>query len=407
MSALVGRRVVLGVCGGIAAYKAVHLCRLLVDAGAFVSVVMTDEATHFVGETTFSALSSEPVRRSLFDDTGAAGAASSIPHTQLGQNADLVVVAPATAKLISAYAQGFSHDLLTNVLIATRAPVVLCPAMHTEMWEHPSVQDNVALLQGRGVGLVGPTVGHLAGGDEGPGRMAEPADALAWIEANVFTAESDLAGLEVLVTAGGTREPIDPVRFIGNRSSGKQGHALVEAAHRRGARVTVITTVDRPVPPGVERISVETAAEMHAEVTRRAPAMDVVVMAAAVADFTVSTVAPQKIKKRDGLPAIDLQPTLDILAELGSSKPEGQTLVGFAAETDNVADNAQAKLEAKGADLLVANDVSSDRAGFEHDTNEVLILSGRGQTHVGVRSKLEVADAVLDQVLLCRGVEAT
>ena len=165
MSALVGRRVVLGVCGGIAAYKAVHLCRLLVDAGAFVSVVMTDEATHFVGETTFSALSSEPVRRSLFDDTGAAGAGSSIPHTQLGQNADLVVVAPATAKLISAYAQGFSHDLLTNVLIATRAPVVLCPAMHTEMWEHPSVQDNVALLQGRGVGMVGPTVGHLAGGD--------------------------------------------------------------------------------------------------------------------------------------------------------------------------------------------------------------------------------------------------
>lgn len=394
MSTLVGRRVVLGVCGGIAAYKAVHLCRLLVDAGAHVSVVMTEGATNFVGETTFSALSSEPVRRSLFSDSGAA-----IPHTQLGQNADLVVVAPATARLLSAYAAGYSHDLLTNVLIATRAPVVLAPAMHTEMWEHPAVQDNVSLLERRGVHLVGPASGHLAGGDVGPGRLAEPEEILARVEAVAGGVVRDLEGLRILVTAGGTREPIDPVRYIGNRSSGKQGHALADAAAARGASVTLVTTVDRPVAPGVERVAVDTAASMHEAVSAIAPSMDVVVMAAAVADFTVGAVAEHKLKKTEGVPSIALEPTVDILAGLGASKPGGQTLVGFAAETRSVAEHGRAKLEAKGADLLVANDVSAPHAGFEHDTNEVLILSRRGEQGAGPGTKLEIAHAVLDAVV--------
>ncbi|MFV0316334.1 MAG: bifunctional phosphopantothenoylcysteine decarboxylase/phosphopantothenate--cysteine ligase CoaBC [Microthrixaceae bacterium] len=398
MRGFAGRRVVLGVCGGIAAYKAVSLCRLMVDAGAHVSVVMTDDATRFVGEVTFSALSSEPVRRSLFEDTTA-----SIPHTQLGQNADLVVVAPATARLISAYAAGYSHDLLTNVLIATTAPVVLAPAMHTEMWQHPAVRHNISVLRDRGVHVVGPASGHLAGGDEGPGRLVEPIEIVDHIDSEVFGVLEDLAGLEVLVTAGGTREPIDPVRFIGNRSSGKQGHAIAEAAARRGAKVTVVTTVERPVPAGVERVMVDTARSMNAEVTARAPSADVVVMAAAVADFTVGGVAEHKLKKRDGVPAIQLEPTVDILAGLGSRKPEGQILVGFAAETRELVDNARAKLEAKGADLLVANDVASEHAGFEHDTNEVVILTQQDEWRVGPVTKLEIAHAVLDAVVEKRG----
>ncbi|MCP4794381.1 MAG: bifunctional phosphopantothenoylcysteine decarboxylase/phosphopantothenate--cysteine ligase CoaBC, partial [Actinomycetia bacterium] len=232
MSPLAGSRVVLGVCGGIAAYKAVDVCRRMVDAGAHVSVVMTEGATRFVGETTFSALGSEPARTSLFSDS-----ATPIPHTSLGQQADLVVVAPATARLLSAYASGYSHDLLTNVLIATRAPVLVCPAMHTEMWEHPAVQDNMATLRARGVGVQGPGVGRLAGGDVGAGRLSEPSDIVTAAERLLETGSAapvrDLEGTSVLVTAGGTREAIDPVRFIGNRSSGKQGHAVAEVARDR------------------------------------------------------------------------------------------------------------------------------------------------------------------------------
>lgn len=401
MTVLGGRRIVLGVCGGIAAYKSVELCRRLVDAGAHVSVVMTDEATRFVGEVTFSALASEPVARSLWDGP------DPIPHTRLGQRADLVVVAPATARLLSAYATGDAHDLLTNVLIATRAPVVVCPAMHTEMWEHPAVQDNLATLRSRGVAVVEPGSGRLAGGDVGAGRLAEPAEIAAAV-ADVLGAavpdatspDAELAGASVLVSAGGTREPIDPVRFIGNRSSGKQGHAIAHAAARRGARVTLVTTTEIEVPPGIERVPVATADDLHAAVSDRAGTADVVVMAAAVADFTPVRPAPDKVKKRDGVPTIELRPTVDVLAELAAHPVQGRTVVGFAAETTDVVDNARRKLAEKSVDLLVVNDVSAPGAGFEHDTNEVTILTNDGGArHVPLADKAAVAEAVLDAVV--------
>jgi phosphopantothenoylcysteine decarboxylase/phosphopantothenate--cysteine ligase len=402
MSALEGRRIVLGVCGGIAAYKAVELCRRLVDAGAHVVPVLTDGATRFVGEVTFSALASEPARRSLWNED------DPIPHTRLGQGADLVLVAPATARLLSAYAAGYSHDLLTNVLIATRAPVLVAPAMHTEMWEHPAVQDNLSLLRARGVQVVEPEEGRLAGGDVGAGRLADPERIVSAAAGVLAGTGGDLTGLSVLVTAGGTREPIDPVRFIGNRSSGKQGHALAEVAAARGAQVTLVTTTTLASSPGVQRVQVATAAEMHEAVMARAERSDVVVMAAAVADFTPVQVAGEKLKKRDGVPVVELQPTVDILAELGRARRPGQTLVGFAAETTDVAAHAAEKLASKGADLLVANDVAADRVGFEHDTNEVLILHPDGhQHHVPLTDKRSVASAVFDAVARIRSIDGT
>ena len=403
MASLAGRRIVLGVCGGIAAYKAVEVSRRLVDAGAHVVPVMTDGATRFIGEVTLSALASEPVRRSLFDD------GDPIPHTRLGQEADLVLVAPATARLLSAYAAGYSHDLLTNVLIATRAPVMVCPAMHTEMWEHPAVQANMATLESRGVRVVPPESGRLAGGDVGAGRLADPSTiveavtALLAGDASVAGAaapSADLARLRVLVSAGGTREALDPVRFIGNRSSGKQGHAIAEAAAARGATVTLVTTTSLPVPPGIERVPVESAAELADAVLSRAETSDVVVMAAAVADFTPVEVAPEKLKKRDGVPVVELRPTVDVLAALGAARTPGQTLVGFAAETHDVRENAEKKLLAKGADFIVVNDVAAPGVGFEHDTNEVHILGADGTAvHVPLTDKRSVADAVIDAVV--------
>ncbi len=396
---LAGKRIVLGVTGGIAAYKAIDVCRRLVDAGAHVSPVMTDGARRFVGEVTFSALASEPVQTSLWDE------ASPIPHTVLGQNADLIIVAPATARLLAAYRMGLSDDLLTATLLATRAPVLVAPAMHTEMWEHPSVADNLRVLRDRGVHVVPPEEGRLAGGDIGAGRLADPATIVAAADAILSataTGADDLAGLSVLVTAGGTREALDPVRYLGNRSSGKQGFAIAEEAAARGAKVTLVATVARPVSVGIDVVRVETAAEMHAEVMRRAPSSDVVVMAAAVADFRPVAVADSKIKKSGGVPEIVLEPTVDILAALGAAKPAGQTLVGFAAETDAVRDNAEAKLRAKGADLIVANDVSAPGAGFEHDTNEVVILSTAGAAEVPLADKRSIARAVLDSVTSLR-----
>ncbi len=393
---LAGKRIVLGVTGGIAAYKAVEVCRRLVDAGAHVSPVMTDDARRFIGEVTLSALASEPVQTSLWDET------SPIPHTRLGQNADLVLVAPATARFLAAYRMGLSDDLLSATLLATRAPVLVAPAMHTEMWEHPSVSDNLEVLIARGVHIVAPEQGRLAGGDVGAGRLADPATIVAAAERILAAPGGDLDGLSVLVTAGGTREPIDPVRYIGNRSSGKQGFALAEEAAARGASVTVVATVKSPVSAGIEVVHVETAAEMHAAVSERSPNADVVVMAAAVADFRPAAAARQKLKKADGAPEFVLEPTVDILASLGGAKPPGQTLVGFAAETDSLHRNAQAKLRAKGADLIVANDVSAPGAGFEHDTNEVIILSVAGAVPVPMADKRVIARAVLDAVITHR-----
>jgi phosphopantothenoylcysteine decarboxylase / phosphopantothenate---cysteine ligase len=390
---LEGRRVVLGVSGGIAAYKAIEVCRRLVDQGAHVVPVMTRGATRFVGETTFSALASEPVHRSLFDD------ADPIPHTRLGQSADVVVVAPATARVIGAYAAGISNDLLIATLLATEAPVVVCPAMHTEMWRHPAVQDNIATLARRGVHIVGPEEGRLAGGDTGEGRLASPDAIVAGVEA-ALGATRDLAGLHVVVTAGGTREPIDPVRFVGNRSSGKQGHALADEAVARGAKVTLVSTVSLPVPAGADVVRVETAAQMDEAVRAVASGADVVVMAAAVADFRPAHVSERKLKKQAGVPEIVLEPTVDILAGLGRRKRPGQTLVGFAAETDRVRQNATSKLVAKGADLIVANDVTAPGAGFEHDTNHVVILNADGtEREVPLAEKRAIARAVFDAVL--------
>jgi phosphopantothenoylcysteine decarboxylase/phosphopantothenate--cysteine ligase len=387
-----GQRIVLAVSGGIAAYKAIDVCRRLVDGGAHVVPVMTKGALRFVGEATFSALASERVHTELFGDP------DPIPHTRLGQSADLVVVVPATARVIGSYAAGISSDLLTATLLATEAPVVLCPAMHTEMWEHPAVQDNLATLARRGVHIVPPEEGRLAGGDVGKGRLASPATIVDACE-TALGATKDMLGLAVVVTAGGTREPVDPVRFLGNRSSGKQGHALAAEAAARGAKVTLVTTTDLPVPPSATVVRVETAAQMDEAVRDAAPGADVVVMAAAVADFRPAEVAPSKLKKRDGVPELTLVPTVDILAGLGARKPPGQTVVGFAAETDQVRQNALSKLVAKGADLIVANDVTAPGAGFEHDTNQVVILDADGtEREVPLADKRAVARAVFDAV---------
>ncbi len=398
-----GKTIVLGVTGGIAAYKAVEVCRRLVDAGAHVVPVLTEEATRFVGAVTFSALASEPVQRTLWAE------ADPIPHTDLGRRADLVLVVPATAHFLACYAHGMADGLLTATVLATRAPVMVCPAMHTEMWEHPAVRDNLAILRRRAVYVVDPGEGRLAGGDVGAGRLAEPADivdaALSVLSlpapgVGASTRGRDLAGRRVVVSAGGTREPIDPVRFISNRSSGKQGHAVAEAAAARGAEVVLVTTARRAVSPGITVVPVETAAEMEAAVLGHADGSDVVVMAAAVADFRSKTPAEAKLSKSDGLPELVLEPTPDILAELGRRRRDGQVLVGFAAETHDLAARAGAKLRAKNIDLMVGNDVSAHGVGFDHDTNAVTILGSEGTCReIALTSKLEVAHAILDSVI--------
>ncbi len=392
MSSLDGARVVLGVTGGIAAYKAVEVSRRLVDSGAHVVPVLTEGAEHFVGRTTFDALASEKVQTSLWDEE------SPIPHTLLGQSADLIIVAPATARLLSDYRVGRSADLLTTTLIATAAPVLLAPAMHTEMWEHPAVQENLDVLDGRGVHIVPAEPGRLAGGDIGFGRLASPRTIVAHAERVLST--QDLAGNHVVITAGGTSEAIDAVRVISNRSTGKQGYALAEAAWARGADVTLISTVDREPPIGVTVVSVESAAEMEKAVMSVNNA-DVIVMAAAVADFRPADPKGHKIKKSGGgVPEIALEKTHDFLVDLGENKPGGQVLVGFAAETENLIDNAKAKLAKKKLDLIVANDVSAPDVGFAHDTNAVTILVSDGtQTEVTLDSKRVIADAIFDAVV--------
>lgn len=390
MGTLTGTRIVLGVTGGIAAYKAVEVCRRLVDAGAYVQPVMTDGALEMVGATTFSALASEPVRTSLFHDPE-----TPIPHTKMGQAADLILVCPATARIISDIRTGRSADLLTGTILASRAPIMICPAMHTEMWEQPSVQENLDVLDQRGVLIVPPESGRLAGGDMGHGRLAEPATVVAAVEAAM--AGGDLRGRKVLVTSGGTREPIDAVRYVGNRSSGKQGNAVAAEAAARGAEVVLVTTVAANAPAGVRVVAVETAAEMAAACEVEAAAADIVVMAAAVADFRPADPADNKLKKADGAPTVELVPTVDILAGLGAAKPPGQVLIGFAAETDDLVENAADKLARKNLDAIVANDVSKPGVGFEHTTNAVTILRADGSREdVSLTDKRDVARRVLD-----------
>lgn len=400
MSSLAGKRVVLGISGGIAAYKSVEICRKLVDAGAHVIPVMTKAAEHFIGRTTLSALASEPVRSSMWDD------GDPIPHTKIGQTADLIVVVPATARLIAAYAHGLSTDLLSNVLIATRAPVVICPAMHTEMWEHPAVRENIATLLSRGVHIVEPEDGRLAGGDSGKGRLASSEKILRAVF-DVLGGDrevgGDLHGVKIVVTAGGTREPIDAVRVLTNRSSGKQGHAIADEASRRGARVVLITTMNRPVEAGIEVVRVETAEEMRRAVHEEFRSADVLVMAAAVADFRPVASVAAKIKKDAGIPDVRLEPTPDILAEAGASKSGHQILVGFAAETTDLVENARTKLHKKNLDLVVANDVSQPGAGFDHDTNAVTFLrSDHDLESMSLSDKRDVARRLLDIVVEMR-----
>ncbi len=390
MLPLAGHRIVLGVTGGIAAYKAVEVCRRLVDAGAHVIPVLTDGGRRMVGDTTFSALASEPVRTSLFDDPE-----TPIPHTEMGQTADLVLVCPATARVISDIRTGRSGDLLTATVLATRAPVMVCPAMHTEMWEQASVQENVAVLAERGVHIIPPESGRLAGGEMGHGRLAEPSTVVAAVEALLIT--GDLSNRKVLITAGGTREPIDAVRYVGNRSSGKQGHAAAAEAAARGAEVVLVTTQPSGAPSGVRVVPVETAAEMAAACEIEAADSDLVVMAAAVADFRPAESASTKLKKADGAPLVELVPTTDILGSLGAGKRPDQVLIGFAAETEDLVENATDKLNRKNLDMIVANDVSKPGVGFEHSTNEVVVLFADGTRHdVALTEKREIARAVLD-----------
>lgn len=400
------RRVVLGVSGGIAAYKAVELCRTLVDSGFHVCPVLTRGATRFIGAATFSALASEPARMDLFNGPiGDAEGAGAIPHTRLGQEADLLVVAPATAHLIARYAAGMADDLLTATLLATRSPVLLCPAMHSEMWDHPAVQENLSVLVARGVIVVPPVEGRLAGGDVGMGRLAEIESIAAAVREVIGSkgsaTRSDLSGVRVLVSAGGTREPIDPVRFISNRSSGKQGHALADEARRRGADVTLVTTSHVGVIEGINVVAVETAAEMELAMKKEASSADVVIMAAAVADFRVKVPSKDKIKRSEGVPEIVLEPTPDILRELVRHRKSAQLLIGFAAETRDAIESARSKQIDKGVDMLVVNDVSSPGVGFDHDTNAVSILGADGVVfEVGLATKREVAGAILDRIVV-------
>ncbi len=392
---LAGKRIVLGVSGGIAAFKAVDICRRLTALGAHVTPILTEAALHFVGKATFDALASELAITSMWDGPDPS------PHTTLGKSADLILVAPATADLMARATAGMANDVLSATLLATSAPVMFAVAMHTEMWEHPATQENLVVLRRRGAILVEPVVGALASGDFGKGRMADPAEIVAAVVATL--GPRDLGGLRVVVSAGGTREAIDPVRFIGNRSSGKQGYAIAEAAAQRGASVILVSTVGLSAPPGSQVVRVESAEEMSVAMNAAAADADVIIMAAAVADFRPSVVASSKIKKHDGAPQVVLEPTTDILAGLGRTKRAHQILVGFAAETNDLRANALEKLRRKNLDFIVANDVSAEGVGFEHETNAVTIFACTGdETTIPLTEKRAIAHAVLDRVVAMR-----
>jgi phosphopantothenoylcysteine decarboxylase/phosphopantothenate--cysteine ligase len=383
--------VLLAVTGGIAAYKSLILARRLREAGFAVQGIMTQAAARFVGPDALAALTGRPVHTDVFERP------ESVLHVRLAHDAAGAVVAPATANVIAKLALGLADDLVTATLLEARGPLVIAPAMHTGMWEHPSTREHLATLRERGAVIVGPAVGPLAAGDEGIGRMAEPEDVAAAVAAAL--GPRDLAGVTILVTAGPTQEPVDAVRFLGTRSSGRMGFALAGEAARRGARVTLVSgPVSLPSPFGVEVVRVETAAEMAAAVAERFEASDAVVMAAAVADFRPSGPRDDKIKKEGGPPAIELVPTEDILAGLGKRKGR-QVLVGFAAETTDVLAEGRRKLSEKNLDLLVANRVGSPGTGFGAETNEAALLS-REDADVALRrwTKAELAAAVCDRL---------
>jgi len=389
-------RVGLGVAGGIGAYKAVEAARLLQQRGHDVHVVMTRNARRFVGPLTFEAITRHPVITSQFTP----GLNASIEHIDLASTIDLLLVAPATANMLGKFAHGIADDFLSSLYLATRAPVVMAPSMNTHMWEHPAVRDNVATLAARGVQFIEPGSGYLACGWSGTGRLAEPGTIADAVD-RVLSPRQSLAGRRVLVTAGPTYEDLDPVRFIGNRSSGRMGFALAAAARARGADVTVIagpTTVDPP--PAMDVMRVRSAREMHGAVIDRAAGADVVIMAAAVADYTRRGGVSSQKMDREGPIALDLEPTPDILGELGRQRGDRRTpvLIGFAAQSGAPGESARRKLGAKGADLIVANDISAPGSGFDVETNQALLVSREGIETLPLLTKVEVAGIVLDRV---------
>ena len=409
-------KVTVGVCGGVAAYKAVELVRLLQDAGLDPHVVMTRAAEEFVRPLTFAAISGHKVITSLWgEDAGAApvelgdeGAASVIEHINEAQTTKVLIVAPATADTLAKFAHGLADDFLSTMFLATTAPVIVAPAMNVNMWEHPATRANIETLKARGVKVVEPGSGYLACGMVGGGRLAEPV-AIAAAVGEILAAPApaaDLAGETVIVTAGGTREAIDPVRFIGNRSSGKMGYAVAEAARRRGARVILISAPSALAAlAGCEIVSVVTAEEMRLAVLARLPEATVVVMAAAVSDYRVVRVAAQKLK-RDGARTLELEPTEDILSEVVARRGAGTLVIGFAAETENVLANGRAKLERKGVDAVVVNDVSSCETGFDSDWNAGAFVTRTGLVEIPAMSKSAMAGRILDEVAGLR-VKAT
>ncbi|WP_405981624.1 bifunctional phosphopantothenoylcysteine decarboxylase/phosphopantothenate--cysteine ligase CoaBC [Streptomyces sp. NBC_00158] len=391
-------KVVLGVSGGIAAYKACELLRRLTESGHEVRVVPTAASLNFVGEATWAALSGNPASTEVWETV------HEVPHVRIGQAADLVVVAPATADMLAKAAHGLADDLLTNTLLTARCPVVFAPAMHTEMWEHPATQENVATLRRRGAVVIEPAVGRLTGKDTGKGRLPDPEEIFEVCRRVLArgAGEPDLAGRHVVVSAGGTREPLDPVRFLGNRSSGKQGYALARTAAARGARVTLVAAnTALPDPAGVDVVRVGTALQLREAVLGAAADADAVVMAAAVADFRPAVYADGKIKKKDGQDPepVALVRNPDVLAEVSAERAlEGQIVVGFAAETDDVLDNGRAKLRRKGCDLLVVNEVGESKT-FGSEENEAVILASDGsETPVPYGPKEALAEVIWDQV---------
>jgi phosphopantothenoylcysteine decarboxylase / phosphopantothenate---cysteine ligase len=385
--------VLLGVTGSIAAHKAGLLARSLVDAGADVRVILTHSAERFVGADTFAAITGNPVQTSLWDNPG------EVVHVHLAHDIDVAVVAPATANVLAKLAMGIADDLLTSTLLETSSPLILAPAMHTGMWQHPATAANAATLAERGAVFVGPVVGALAAGDEGLGRLAEPEDIFRAVE-RAITRRHDLEGTRIVVTAGPTHEPIDPVRFIGNRSTGKMGVAVAAEASSRGADVRLILGPDTvPAPPGVSTVRVETAEEMHRAVVSAADDADVVVMAAAVADFRPKAVSEGKLKKESGTPELHLEPTPDILRELGERKG-ARILVGFAAETSELETSGRKKLTSKHLDLVVVNEVGREGTGFGSDTNVAMILAADGSDEpLRTWTKMELARAICDRVV--------
>ena len=389
-------KVALGVCGGIAAYKAAEIVRLLQDRGIHVQVIMTDSAQEFVRPLTFAALSGEKVITGMFNrDAGTEpNIDSAIEHIAVAQSIDALLVAPATADVVAKFAQGIANDFLTTLYLATTAPVVIAPAMNVNMWEHPATQENLATLRKRGVEIVEPGSGYLACGMTGPGRLAEN-EAIVTAALEALGSSQDLAGETVLISAGPTREKIDPVRYLSNRSSGRMGYALAEAALRRGARVLLVTGPTSLKPPSAaEIIQIQSAAEMTEAVLRLLPEASIVIKAAAVADYTIANPPDQKVK-RFGPLKLELTPTTDILAEVGRRK-QGQIVIGFAAETENVVDNARKKLASKSLDAIVVNDVSKEGVGFDTDRNAVTILTASETIAVPETTKWDVAQRVLD-----------